>query len=535
MHYMAPHKSLSVASADLVGSFTRLAEYLKYDGGVVQRYLDYLARCVDALPLRALVVGESPYKQDYFPEHPAAFAFKRSKVLTPSFGIPVSVDVLAFDMSYHTKCEFDTAVDMFENSWKHVDSGVLFINSYVSVGSDDCRKYRESALQCDVMRDLVCMSYVLGTRHISLYAFGSDAANFCESLSSAVGHYSGLKMQQLVSNHPAHASRRLPKYGMRACEKTLLNNTSITSHIYWTISNVVDGPHKMPPRASRVEVEARATELAEVSEQIAAVCAKLSLNGGEISKGLREVLETDVKPKLNDQASEDDALNAARVVLIGGVSKIADQLDALFAGLAEASAFIRGISDVNRADTVVKSSNMSGEMFELRGVDDPVDQSEIVQASIVVPAAAKSQFKGSGSKGVAKSAPAEVLTFESGVKLGFPITVQDLRVMRSILMDLDKNDSEYYDEDATTRVCDTIAKFIEVSKITVEEYNTRSVKYPLMYLGNMFNGKWTSDVSPECRKDLSILVAELKTDTSSWKKEYGRVKQVIKSMASSTA
>lgn len=118
---------------------------------------------MDSLPLKALVVGESPYRQDYFPTHPAAFAFSRSKVLTPSHGIPVSVDVLAFDMAYHTKCGFDTAVDVFENSWRHVKCGVLFINSYVSVKSDDCRKYCESALQCDMMRDLICVSHILGT------------------------------------------------------------------------------------------------------------------------------------------------------------------------------------------------------------------------------------------------------------------------------------------------------------------------------------------------------------------------------------
>jgi len=62
------------------------------------------------------MVGKSPYRQEYFPIYPAAFAFSRGKVLTPSYGIPVSMDILAFDMAYHTKCGFDIAVDVFENS-----------------------------------------------------------------------------------------------------------------------------------------------------------------------------------------------------------------------------------------------------------------------------------------------------------------------------------------------------------------------------------------------------------------------------------
>ena len=410
---MAPHKSLKDASQDLVASFTRLAEYLRHEGVVCRRYLDYLACCMDSLPLKALVVGESPYRQDYFPTHPAAFAFSRSKVLTPSHGIPVSVDVLAFDMAYHTKCGFDTAVDVFENSWRHVKCGVLFINSYVSVKSDDCRKYCESALQCDMMRDLICVSHILGTRHVSLCAFGNDATSFCESLASAVGHLGGLKVLQMSSIHPASASRRLPWYGMRACEATLLNNSSITSHIYWMVSNDVDVPHKMPPRASRVEVEAHATELAETADQIASICDRLSKCGGEVARGLRDVLETDVKPKAGQTDTADPVQDTARVMLIGGVGKIADQLDALLTGLAETSVLVRGIMDTSRADTVVKSSNMSGEMFELRMVDDLVNQSEVVQAGVVVPTQPVWQAGGPSSKAAAApSKPAEVLTVE---------------------------------------------------------------------------------------------------------------------------
>jgi len=221
---MAPHKTLIDISHNLVASFTRLAEYLRHESGVCRWYLDYLACCMDSLPLRALVVEKSSYRQEYFPTYPTTFAFSRGKVLTPFYGIPVSVDVLAFDTAYHTKCGFDTAVDMFENSWRHVKCGVLFINSYISVKSDNYHKYCESALQCDVMRDLICMSYILGTRYISLCAFGNDVASFCESLSSVVGHLGDLKVMQLNSNHPANASRRLPQYGMRAYEATLLNN-----------------------------------------------------------------------------------------------------------------------------------------------------------------------------------------------------------------------------------------------------------------------------------------------------------------------
>ena len=220
-------------------------------------------------------------------------------------------------------------------------------------------------------------------------------------------------MLQMSSIHSASTSRRLPQYGMRACEATLLNNSSITSHIYWMVSNNVDVPHKMPPRASHVEVEAHATELAETADQIASICDRLSKCGSEVARGLRDVLETDVKPKAGQTDTADPVQNTARVVLIGGVGKIADQLDALLTGLAETSVLVRGIMDTSRADTVVKSSNMSGEMFELRMVDDPVNQSEVVQAGVVVPTQPVWQAGGPSSKAAAApSKPAEVLTVE---------------------------------------------------------------------------------------------------------------------------
>jgi len=103
------------------------------------------------------------------------------------------------------------------------------------------------------------------------------------------------------------------------------------------------------------------------------MCERLSKSGGEVARGLRDVIETDVKPRTGQTDVKDPVLDTARVVLIGGVGKIADQLDILLAGLAEASVFVRGIIDTNWADTVVKSSNMSGEIFELWMMDDLID------------------------------------------------------------------------------------------------------------------------------------------------------------------
>ena len=111
----------------------------------------------------------------------------------------------------------------------------------------------------------------------------------------------------------------------------------------------------------------------------------------------------------------------------------------------------------------------------------------------------------SGKAATTPIKPAEVLTVEHDMKLGYPITVPDLCVMRSILMDLDVSDSVYYNEDSTLAVCDILAKFIEMSKMTSEEYNARWVKYPIMYLGNMFRGHW----------DIAVLVVVQGFDSSS--------------------
>lgn len=100
-------------------------------------------------------------------------------------------------------------------------------------------------------------------------------------------------------------------------------------------------------------------------------------------------------------------------------------------------------------------------------------------------------------------------------------------------MDLDGTNSTYYDKDSTLAVYDTLAKFIEISKVTVDEYNVRQVKYPIMYLGSMFRGKWSSDISQACCQDVAVLLAVCGFNYSGWKRKYARVKQVIKGMAMS--
>ena len=271
------------------------------------------------------------------------------------------------------------------------------------------------------------------------------------------------------------------------------------------VSNIVDTPHKIPPRASHVKVEAYATELAEVADQIASICERLSKSGGEVARGLRDVIEMDVKSRTGQTDVKNSVLDTARIVLIGGIGKIVDQLDVLLAGLAEASVFVRGIMDTNWTDTVVKSNNMSGEMFELWMMDDPIDQTEVVQTDVVVPTWSVMPVVRPPCKAATTPIkPAEMLTVEHGMKLGHPITVPDLCVMRFILMDLDGSDSVYYNEDSTLAVCDILAKFIETSKVTSEEYNAKQVKYPIMYLGNMFRGCW----------DIAVLVVVQGSDSS---------------------
>ncbi|KAL0958607.1 hypothetical protein HGRIS_013947 [Hohenbuehelia grisea] len=60
--------------------------------------------------------------------------------------VPVSVDVLAYDMMVRAGCKREVAVKLYENSWSHVESGILFVNSYVSVKADNIHKYKEAVV-----------------------------------------------------------------------------------------------------------------------------------------------------------------------------------------------------------------------------------------------------------------------------------------------------------------------------------------------------------------------------------------------------
>ena len=101
---------------------------------------------------------------------------------------------------------------------------------------------------------------------------------------------------------------------------------------------------------------------------------------------------------------------------------------------------------------------------------------------------------------------AEVLTVEYGMKLSYSIMVPDLCVIKSILMNLDRSDSMYYNKNSTLVICNILAKFIETSKMISEKYNVRQVKYPIMYLNNIFRSCWFNNVLPAYCWNIAILM-----------------------------
>jgi len=101
---------------------------------------------------------------------------------------------------------------------------------------------------------------------------------------------------------------------------------------------------------------------------------------------------------------------------------------------------------------------------------------------------------------------AEMLIVEYGMKLSYSIMVPDLCVIKSILMNLDRSDSVYYNKNSTLVICNILAKFIETSKMISEKYNVRQVKYPIMYLDNIFRSCWSNNVLPAYCWNIAILM-----------------------------
>lgn len=528
--------------------FISFAERIMRDGSIgCAPYVRYLSLVVTAPPIHTVVIGESPYPKDYFSKYGAAFAFDRHKTEHLVNEVPVSVDILAHDMSFRTGCTRTYAVSVFERSWALLGSGILFINSHVSVGMGEVKKYKEAIDQCDLICHILKAAHVSGVYSMNVFALGVYASDFCSTIISSLDHIAGLSIKSYVSNHPANASRKNSMRSLGANVHTLLDNEKFSIGLYAVLTNCVGGTHynttssnmstALSVRYSRAEVDAMSSALRDTlsgvlfqTERTVKVLSDAvgSVQAIETHKGA-------VRAALTDTGVDEVVVNAFIIVYESLFIPFTKAMNTAIASMEMVNVGLRSISTMNKGEVIAQHANLSAGMFDLREMDDQQDPSSfsISGARAVSPLGTPEEIKDNKESVVKRSEELRkkkknpepvVVNIE---KDGNPnsITTESFKVGHSIVLSIDATTSVYADITNRKDIANMFFSASETGHVTVEMLSNVCFRRSLRVLSNYFgtNAWYIDDIDKSIIEALSITTNPMMITGAS--KEFRRTKK----------
>ncbi|KAL3440021.1 hypothetical protein BJX65DRAFT_291234 [Aspergillus insuetus] len=167
------------------------------------RYVQSFWKCV---PVSTIIVAQSPYNRDIFPECASAMSYVSALTEGTFQEIPATVEVLSNDISRTCGCDFDVPADWFRDSWMYAERGVLVINTRSITADGSHNAEREAARLLSFLKYIIESSRG-GTKTVTVYTLGNPAKDFGDKLRSCVDTtIIGVTVRS--SPHPAYIARR---------------------------------------------------------------------------------------------------------------------------------------------------------------------------------------------------------------------------------------------------------------------------------------------------------------------------------------
>lgn len=216
----------------------------------------YVTSWCDAVPIRAIVMGQSPYPNDIFPYVASAMSYDEPKcVHAMKKCMPPTVEVLGNDVSRNARVTFNDVVTTIRDGWLLVDRGVLLVNSAVFHEPGSAGAFRECVDQCGVLSRLLLETEKYGRSVVHVFAMGSSGQKMASDLSS---RFKSTVINVAIhrSKHPASLSY---KYSDLRCAECTLGNEKFSSLFWQHVCNQVAPRHitAMAPKSSVAEARLR--------------------------------------------------------------------------------------------------------------------------------------------------------------------------------------------------------------------------------------------------------------------------------------
>lgn len=214
-------------------------------------YMKYVMSWKDALPIRAIVMAQSPYPRPIYSDTAAAMSFDEERCKEKMRAIaPPTVRVLANDLFVNAGLDREVTRTAIRDGWKMVSCGVLLVNLSVFESTNSGESFTECVNQVNVLCRLLRESEdilrnesgVTGKHNVDLIAYGMGAIMASELTKCFKSDI--IKLRKFVSDHPAHLSYKSTDLDDPQCH---LNAPSTSKALARHIRNYVAKLHTMPP------------------------------------------------------------------------------------------------------------------------------------------------------------------------------------------------------------------------------------------------------------------------------------------------
>lgn len=220
-------------------------------------FCSYVLSWYRAIPLRCIIMGQSPYPDNVYPPIAAAMSFstelgllqmaKNKRIKRPGYnnGIPPTVEVFANDMFINAGMKKEDTVNILKNGWALIEFGILLVNEGVYMKSNDPEYYDESSDQNRMIIKMLRETEKHGKRTVDVYGLGEAgqrmASNLCSWYKSST-----VKLSKHTTTHPAALSRRFDDLNHPDCH---MNTPTFSKSLVKYFSNHVAFSHTMAKKS----------------------------------------------------------------------------------------------------------------------------------------------------------------------------------------------------------------------------------------------------------------------------------------------
>lgn len=231
--------------------FNELNVYKYSDLAYTEPFCNYLMTWHKAVPLKAIVLAQSPYPNPIYPHTAAAMSYNSDLCMAiMKLKVPPTVEVLANDLLINANLDRDTTISVIKDGWKLVDSGMLLINEAVFCSDGGPESFKESVDQCNVLIRLLRETEKYGRCRVDLFALGQAGERMAGNLTSWFKS-DIVKLSKHSVSHPASLSYRFSNLRDPKCH---MGTPSFSKLLAKHIGNQVALLYTMAPNRSELEL-----------------------------------------------------------------------------------------------------------------------------------------------------------------------------------------------------------------------------------------------------------------------------------------